>query len=88
MSGGAFLTEAAYRGQLVDCGYDDNEGITVRDVSGEVFSGLVAFLERQDRALGEYGISLGGFKLAQRLFEWFAGSGVVRPVIVVARREK
>jgi hypothetical protein len=81
---GTFLVESEYRDQLVECGYD-RESIVVRDVTEHVFPGLVGFLDRQERALAEYGISLGGFKLAQRLFDWFARSKVVKPVIVVAR---
>ncbi|KAF7553451.1 hypothetical protein G7Z17_g3619 [Cylindrodendrum hubeiense] len=78
-----FLTETAYKDQLVECGYD-RRSIKIHDITGDVFSGLVKFLDRQDKALGEYGISLGGFKLAQRLFDWFARSKVVRAVTVVA----
>ncbi|KAK7424631.1 hypothetical protein QQZ08_008514 [Neonectria magnoliae] len=79
-----FLTENEYREQLVECGYDRGS-ITIRDVTENVFTGLVKFLDYQDRALAEYGISMGGFKLAQRLFDWFGRSGVVKVVIVVAR---
>ncbi|KAH6988125.1 hypothetical protein BKA56DRAFT_545033 [Ilyonectria sp. MPI-CAGE-AT-0026] len=78
-----FLTENEYKDQLVDCGYE-LRSIKIREVTEDVFSGLVKYLDRQDRALGEYGISLGGFKLAQRLFDWFARSHVVKAVIVVA----
>ncbi|CRK47549.1 hypothetical protein BN1723_007606 [Verticillium longisporum] len=81
---GTFLVEDEYRDQLVECGYD-REGIEIRDITQHVFSGLVGFLDGQERALGEYGISLGGFKLAGRLFDWFARSGVVRAVVVIAR---
>ncbi|KAM0326355.1 hypothetical protein ACHAQA_006957 [Verticillium albo-atrum] len=81
---GTFLLEEEYRDQLVDCGYD-RELIEIKDITEDVFSGLVKFLDGQERALGEYGMSLGGFKLAGRLFDWFARSGVVRAVVVVAR---
>ncbi|KZZ95825.1 hypothetical protein AAL_04121 [Moelleriella libera RCEF 2490] len=79
-----FLTEAQYRQQLVECGYDGAR-IEVRDVSDDVFAGVAGYLRRQDAALGQYGISLGGFKLAGRLFEWFDRTRVVKAVIVVAR---
>ncbi|KAL2754099.1 hypothetical protein ACRALDRAFT_1063048 [Sodiomyces alcalophilus JCM 7366] len=82
-----FLTEAEYREQLVACGYD-GESVTIRDITDDVFAGLVDFLDRQERALGQYGISLGGFKLAARLFRWFAESKVVRAVIVVAHTKE
>ncbi|KAK4177120.1 hypothetical protein QBC36DRAFT_377912 [Triangularia setosa] len=81
----AFLTEEEYREQLMACGYD-RESIIIKDVSEDVFPGLVAFLEKQDQALARSGISLGaGFRLARRVFGWFAVSKVVRAVIVVAR---
>ncbi|KAK0667825.1 hypothetical protein QBC41DRAFT_323253 [Cercophora samala] len=84
----AFLTEEEYREQLVACGYD-RESIIINDVSQNVFPGLVAFLERQDKALAENGISLGGgFRIARKVFGWFAVSKVVRAVIVVARLPK
>lgn len=79
-----FLFEAEYRDQLVECGYDRNE-ITVREITDDVFSGLVKFLNRQDQLLAEYGISMAGFKLAGRLFNWFDKVRVVRAVVVVAR---
>lgn len=84
---GTFLTEQQYRDQLVECGYD-KDSIAIREITTHVFPGLVEFLDAQDRALGEYGISLGGFKLAQRLFQWFASSNVVRAIVVVAHVEK
>ncbi|KAF4960126.1 hypothetical protein FGADI_1144 [Fusarium gaditjirri] len=79
-----FLSEAEYRDQLVECGYDRNE-ITIKEITDHVFSGLVKFLDRQDKLLAEYGITMGGFKLAGRLFNWFDKSRVVRAVVVVAR---
>lgn len=81
---GTFLTEDEYRAQLVECGYD-GDATTVRDVSEHVFSGVVEFMEHQERALSYYGVSLGGYKLAGRLFDWFGRSGVVKAVIVVGR---
>ncbi|KAF4978611.1 hypothetical protein FZEAL_5014 [Fusarium zealandicum] len=81
---GAFLTEKEYRDQLVECGYD-RKLITIKEITDHVFSGLVKFLNRQDQLLGEYGVSLGGYKLAGRLFDWFDRSRVVRAVVVVAR---
>lgn len=79
-----FLTEAQYTEQLIHCGYDKGS-IIIRDISPQVFPGVVRFLEDQDRALSQYGISIGGFKLAGRLFDWFGRSKVVKASIVVAR---
>lgn len=81
----AFLTEEEYVRQLVACGYN-KESIVIRDVSNDVFAGLVAYLNRQEMALAHYGISLGGgFKLARKVFGWFARTGIIKGVIVVAR---
>ena len=82
-----FLTEEQYREQLVQCGYD-GETIVLRDISDDVFAGVSEFLRRQEAALRLYGISIGGFKLAGRLFEWFDRTRVVRASIVVARTKK
>jgi len=81
----AFLTEEEYVRQLVACGYD-RKSIVIRDVSEDVFVGLVKYLDRQEMALAHYGISLGGgFKLARGLFRWFTRTGVIKGAIVVAR---
>ncbi|POR37068.1 Uncharacterized protein TPAR_02731 [Tolypocladium paradoxum] len=79
-----FLTEDQYKEQLVECGYDRGQ-IVIRDISDPVFAGVTSYLQRQDEALGQYGISIGGFKLAGRLFDWFDRSRVVKAVIVVGR---
>ncbi|RDA89747.1 hypothetical protein CP533_2928 [Ophiocordyceps camponoti-saundersi (nom. inval.)] len=79
-----FLTEDRYRADMVECGYDP-KSITIRDVSDDVFAGVADYLERQEEALSPYGISIGGFKLAGRLFGWFDRSRVVKAVIVVGR---
>ncbi|KAF4125359.1 hypothetical protein GMORB2_4199 [Geosmithia morbida] len=79
-----FLTKAEYTAQLVKCGYDE-DSIIIRDISPHVFPGVVGFLDDQDRALSQYGVSIGGFKLAGRLFDWFGRSNVLKASIVVAR---
>ncbi|KAI6782714.1 uncharacterized protein J7T54_000857 [Emericellopsis cladophorae] len=79
-----FLTQVEYERQLVDCGYL-REQIEIRDITEHVFPGVVRFLDAQDRALSQYGMSLGGYKLAGRLFDWFGRSGVLKAVLVVAR---
>ncbi|KAG5984258.1 hypothetical protein E4U55_005529 [Claviceps digitariae] len=79
-----FVTEHQYREQLVECGYD-GERIEMREISDHVFAGVSGYLRRQEIALGQYGIGMGGFKLAGRLFEWFDRTRVVKAVIVVAR---
>ncbi len=83
----AFLTEQEYRHQLVECGYD-SEQIIIRDISDNVFAGVTDYLQRQEHALSQYGISIGGYKLAGRLFGWFDRTRVVRASIVVARPKR
>ncbi|KAK4199169.1 hypothetical protein QBC40DRAFT_349614 [Triangularia verruculosa] len=84
----AFLTEEDYREQLVASGFE-RASIIINDISDDVFPGLVAFLEKQDKALAESGISLGpGFRLARRVFGWFAASSVIKAVTVVAKLPK
>ncbi|PFH61595.1 hypothetical protein XA68_16945 [Ophiocordyceps unilateralis] len=64
-----FLTEDRYKADMVECGYDP-ESIVIRDISDDVFAGVADYLGRQEDALSRYGISIGGFKLAGRLFGW------------------
>lgn len=78
-----FLTGEEYRNQLVECGFDRGS-IVIRDITEHVFPGVVKFLDDQERALNQYGVSLGGHKLAGRLFDWFRRSKVVKASIVVA----
>ena len=80
-----FLTEEEYRKQLLDCGY---QSVVIQDITKHVFPGVTRFLDDQERALSDYGVSLGGYKLAGRLFNWFGKSGVVKAVLVVARTKE
>ncbi|KAK5991749.1 hypothetical protein PT974_07783 [Cladobotryum mycophilum] len=82
----AFLTEEGYRNQLITSGYD-KEDIVVRDITENVFPGLVAFLERQENALRPYGISLGQLAVAKKVFGWFHRSKVLKAVIIVAKKD-
>lgn len=79
-----FLTEKQYKDQLVASGYDRSL-ITIQDISDDVFQGVTRYLERQERGLAQYGVSMGGFKLAGRIFGWYDKSRVVKASIVVAR---
>jgi hypothetical protein len=80
-----FGTIEQYREKLIEAGYLD-ESITIKDISPHVFEPLAAFLEAQDRRLKVVGYGLGPFKVAQWMFAWWGQSGVVRGVIVVAKR--
>ncbi|KAK2054313.1 hypothetical protein LY76DRAFT_686714 [Colletotrichum caudatum] len=83
---GAFVTEAEYRRQLCEAGYDGRR-VRFRDVTDHVFPGLADHIRAQEEALRPLGISLGKFKVAGRVFEWFARSRVLRATVVVAQRK-
>jgi hypothetical protein len=77
---GNFITEKEYVDLLIGVGYE-RENIEVRDVSEFVFGGLAGYLGvRRD-----YGVALGKFGMARRVFKWWAVRGVVRGAVVVAR---
>lgn len=79
-----FLTEEQYRDQLVECGYD-RAHIEIRDISDHVFAGLSGHLRKQDVALSPYGISLTGYTLVGRVYEWFDRTRVLKAAFVVGR---
>ncbi|KAF4805998.1 hypothetical protein CGCSCA5_v014825 [Colletotrichum siamense] len=83
---GTFMTEAEYRTQLVEAGYDERE-IRMQDVTGHVFSGLVNHISRQEAILKPYGISLAKYKVAGKLFGWLERSQALKATIVVALRK-
>ncbi|KAF2654933.1 hypothetical protein K491DRAFT_599778 [Lophiostoma macrostomum CBS 122681] len=77
-----FVTQTEYHNKLREVGYTE---ITMRDVSEHVFGPLAEFMEAQNRVLNVIGYGLGAFHAARLMFGWWARSGVVRGVIVVAR---
>lgn len=80
-----FVTREQYHAGLVRAGYQD---IKIVDISEHVFGPLAAFLEDHDRKLSIIGLSIGPFHLAKRMFGWWARTGIVRGIIVVARKHK
>lgn len=80
----SFITELQYVEQLVKGGYH-KESIGIKDVTYDVFPGLVTFLGIQQRQLQPYGLSLGNFSLIKYVFGWFANSGSVRAAVVTAK---
>ncbi|KAM0257993.1 hypothetical protein ACHAQJ_004036 [Trichoderma viride] len=81
-----FLTEEQYRDQLVECGYDRGH-VEIRNVSDHVFAGLSGYLKRQDAALGQYGISLTGYTMVGKVYEWFDRTRILKAAIVVGRKK-
>ncbi|KAK4998305.1 hypothetical protein LTR66_002451 [Elasticomyces elasticus] len=80
-----FVTAAQYRTMLISAGYDE-DSIELRDVSEHIFAPLTRFLLERERQLGLIGLGIGGFRVARWMFGWWGKSGVVRGVIVIARR--
>lgn len=80
-----FVTPAEYRARLVEMGYDGEE-VVVKDVSERVFGPLAEYLEMQDRKLKALGWGIGKFGVAKWMFGWWGRSGVVRGVVVVAKK--
>jgi hypothetical protein len=82
---GNFVSRAEYERLLVEAGYD-RAHIEICDVSRHVFAGLAAFLEARIKEAKPFGMRMGKFRAAKLVFGWWARSGVVRGVVVVARR--
>jgi hypothetical protein len=80
-----FVTPDAYRQELVEIGYS-NDAIKIVDISQHVFAPLAHYLDEQDTRLKTLGLGIGSFNVAKSLFRWWGRTGVVRGVIVVARR--
>lgn len=80
-----FVTPDDYRQRLAEAGYS-HDAIKVVDVSENVFAPLAQYLDHQDSRLKTLGLSLGKFNVAKSLFAWWGRSGVVRGIIVVAKR--
>ncbi|KAF2706492.1 hypothetical protein K504DRAFT_459795 [Pleomassaria siparia CBS 279.74] len=80
-----FVTVDQYRDKLVQAGYSE-KNITIKDISHHVFEPLADFMVAQDGRLQVVGYGLGPFWVAQCMFAWWARSGIVRGVIVVAKK--
>ncbi|KAH8648516.1 hypothetical protein BX600DRAFT_475372 [Xylariales sp. PMI_506] len=82
----AFVTEAEYRAMLSRAGYAE-ESIEISDITEHVFAPLARFMRSREGELETIGLKMGSLKAAGALFRWWARSGIVRGVIVVARRD-
>jgi hypothetical protein len=80
-----FTTPEGYQRRLVESGYL-NDAIRIIDVSEHVFGPLAQYLGEQDARLKMLGLGIGNFGVAKSLFSWWGRSGVIRGIIVVARR--
>lgn len=84
---GNFVTKTGYKQILKHAGYESTL-IEMRDISEHVFPGIARFLRKQDAELSKYGMTIGRYKGAANAFDWWGQTGVVRGVIVVARRSE
>lgn len=80
-----WLTIEEYRERLVIAGYP-RDNIEIRDISEHVFNPLAGFLRKKEVELQQYGLSIGRFRYAAKMFAWWGRSGVVRGCIIVARK--
>ncbi|EPS31151.1 hypothetical protein PDE_06106 [Penicillium oxalicum 114-2] len=80
-----FLTRDEYLRLLVEAGYD-RDRVEIVDISRDVFPGITKFLGRRIREGQPFGLNLGKFRGARMVFGWWARSGIVRGVVVVARK--
>lgn len=82
----AFVTEKEYRDMLGQAGYDA-DGVEILDITPHVFQPLARFMKRRETDLGAIGLKMGALKAAGGLFGWWARTGVVKGVVVIARRD-
>lgn len=80
-----FKTSHEYRSMLIDAGYVSHH-IELRDISEHVFAPLSAFLSQREKELKRVGWGLGRLRAAKWIFEWWAKTGIIRGIIVVARK--
>lgn len=80
-----FISQREYVDLLVAAGYNSSQ-VEMRDISRHVFGGLADFLGRRVEDARPFGVKLGKFRAARVVFRWWARSGIVRGVVVVARR--
>lgn len=82
---GNLISQEKYLRMLMAAGYDPSR-IEMKDISRHVFSGLSAFLDQRVKEAAPYGLKMGKFSAARVVFDWWARSGILRGVVVVARR--
>lgn len=80
-----FLKVTDYKKQLLAAGYQEDK-IEIRDISDHVFAGIASFIEQRDRETSKIGMTIGRYRVAGKVFRWWARTGIVRGCIVVARR--
>ncbi|KAJ5747852.1 uncharacterized protein N7511_009548 [Penicillium nucicola] len=84
---GNLVSRSDYVDMLVLAGYDRSQ-IEIRDVTKFCFRGLADFIQRRVEEGVPFGLKMGKFNVARRMFAWWARGDIVRGVIVVARGGK
>lgn len=82
---GNFISREKYLRLLEAAGYDLSQ-VEIRDITRHVFPGLSGFLSRRVQGGEIYGLKMTRYKAARMVFKWWANSGIVRGVVVVANR--
>jgi hypothetical protein len=80
-----WVTIPEYRERLVGAGYA-RENIEIRDISEQVFRPLAGYLNKREVELKQYGLSIGRFRFAAKMFAWWSRTGMVRGCIIIARK--
>lgn len=80
-----WATIQQYKERLVVAGYA-REKIEVHDISEHVFGPLSGFMDAREDQAKQYGLSIGRYRYAAKMFAWWARMGIVRGCIIIARR--
>ncbi|KAJ5712799.1 hypothetical protein N7493_009267 [Penicillium malachiteum] len=84
---GNIITKDEYMRLLVRAGYEP-EQIEMQDISQHVFGGLAAFLGRRVQEATPFGLKMGKYRGARKVFDWWARTGIMRGYVVVARKSR
>lgn len=82
---GNIVTKDELKGLLVKAGYEPGR-IEMKDISRHVFGGLGKFLERRVEEASPFGLKMGKYRVANKVFDWWARTGVIKGFVVVARK--
>ena len=80
-----WVTIQEYREQLVVAGYA-RENIEIHDISEYVFGPLAGFLRKREVVLQQYGLTIGRYQYAAKMFAWWHRTGMIRGCIIIARK--
>ncbi|KAJ5714931.1 uncharacterized protein N7483_012112 [Penicillium malachiteum] len=84
---GNIVTKDEYVRLLVRAGYEPGQ-IEMEDISQHVFGDLAAFLGRRVQEATPFGLTMGKYRGARKVFDWWARTGIMRGYVVVARKSQ